>query len=92
MFFLKNHAENGPSRIAPDIFLLFKKALNEVKAIGLAHNKNELYKTLDCWPRDMLNFDFLKSVWEVSPPYFMYDFQRKMFLMLYSINWPHFIV
>ena len=28
----------------------------------------------------------------VSPPYFVCDFSRKMFLMLYSINWPNFIV
>ena len=27
-----------------------------------------------------------------SPPNFVYDFSRKMFLMLYSINWPNFIV
>ena len=42
MFFSKNHAENGPSRIVPDIFLLFKKALNEVKAIGLQLSFNIL--------------------------------------------------
>ena len=35
----------------------------------------------------MLNFEFLeKGVGIVSPLYFMYDFLRKMFLMLYSIN------
>ena len=40
-----------------------------------------------------LNFDFLeKGLGIVSPPYFVYDFSRKMFLMLYSINWPNFIV
>ena len=41
----------------------------------------------------MLNFDFLeKGLGVVSPPHFMYDFSRKMFFMLYSINWPNFIV
>ena len=29
------------------------------KALSLAFNKNMLYKTLDYWSRDMLNFDFL---------------------------------
>ena len=28
----------------------------------------------------------------VSPPHFVYDFSRKIFFMLYSINWPRFIV
>ena len=35
----------------------------------------------------MLNFDFLeKGIGKVPPPHFAYDFLRKMFLMLYSIN------
>ena len=35
----------------------------------------------------MLNFDFLeKDLGIVSPLLFVYDFLRKMFLMLYSIN------
>ena len=40
----------------------------------------------------MLNFDFLeKGLGIVSPPQFVYDFSRKIFLMLYSITWPNFI-
>ena len=55
--------------------------------------QNKLYKTLDYWSRDMLNFNFWeKGLGKVSPPYFMFDFARKMFLMLYSINWPNLIV
>ena len=35
----------------------------------------------------MLNFDIsVKSLGLVSPPHFMYDYPRKMFDMLYSIN------
>ena len=35
----------------------------------------------------MLNFDFLeKGLGIVSLPHFVYDFSRKIFLMLYSIN------
>ena len=41
----------------------------------------------------MLNFDLLEKVLEiVSPPHFLYDFSRKMFLVLYSVNGPSFIV
>ena len=41
----------------------------------------------------MLNFDFLdKGLGIVSPAHFAYDFSTKMFVMLYSINWPNFIV
>ena len=40
----------------------------------------------------MLNFDFLdKGLEIVFPARFVYDFSTKMFLMLYSINWPTFI-
>ena len=36
-------------------------------------------------------FDFLeKGLGIVSPPHFVYGFSRKMFLMLYSINWTSF--
>ena len=41
----------------------------------------------------MVNFNFSeKGLGPVSPSHFMYDFSRKMFLMLNSINWPNFIV
>ena len=61
-------------------------------ALNLAYKKNKQLKTLDYWSRDMLNFDFLeKGLGMVFPPHFPYDFSRKMFLMLYFINWPNFI-
>ena len=51
------------------------------------------YKTLEYWSRDTLNFDFSeKGLGLVSPPHFVYDLSRKMFLKLYPINWPNFIV
>ena len=41
----------------------------------------------------MINSDFLKKDLElVAPPHFEHDFQEKIFLMLYSINWLDFIV
>ena len=41
----------------------------------------------------MLSFDILdKGLGIVSPAHIAYDFSTKMFLMLYSINRPNFIV
>ena len=41
----------------------------------------------------MLNFDFLeKGLGLASPSHFVYQFSRKIFLMLHSVNWPNFIV
>ena len=58
-------------------------------ALNLAYIGNKLYKTLDYWPRDTLNLDFLeKGLGIVYPRNFVYNFSRKIFLMLYSINWP----
>ena len=38
----------------------------------------------------MLSFNFSeKGLGLVSPSHFVYDFSRKMFLMLHSINWPN---
>ena len=40
----------------------------------------------------MLNFNFSgKSLGLVHPPHFVYDFSRKKFHMLHSINWPNFV-
>ena len=40
----------------------------------------------------MLNFGFLeKGLRILSLPHFVYNFSRKMFLLLYAINWPNFI-
>ena len=62
-------------------------------ALNLSYNKSKLYKTLDYWCRDMLNFKFSeKCLGLVSPPHSVYDFSRKMFLMFHSISWPNFIV
>ena len=100
----KNHAENEAGKLVPRCFLFFKKALlGKSKwsaawfhyisiALKLVYNKNKLLKTLHYWSRDVLNFDFLdKGLGIVFSPHFVYDFSIKMFLMLYSINWPNFI-
>ena len=57
-------------------------------AFNLPCNNTKLY-----WSREMLNFIFLeKDVGIISSPNFVYDFFKKMFLILYSISWPYFIV
>ena len=61
--------------------------------INIQYNRNKLFKTLHYWSRDMLHFDLLdKGLGIVSPPHFVFNFSTKMFHMLYSINWPNFIV
>ena len=98
-FFFKNRAENEAVRLVPDLFLLCKKALREVKASGLqlsfniflvfnlAYSKNKMQKlcTIDPGLRSILRF-LEMGLAMVSPPYVVCDFSRKMFLMLYSIN------
>ena len=60
---------------------------------NLSYNKNKLCKTLGYWARDILSLQFFeKGLGIVSPPLFVYDILRKIFLILYSINWPNFIV
>ena len=58
-------------------------------------NENKLYKTLEYRSRDMLNSDFLVQCLRiVSPPHFVFDFSKNMFLMLYCyilINRPNII-
>ena len=61
--------------------------------LNLAYNKSKLYKTLDYWSWDMLNFIFSeKGLGIVCPPHFVYDFSTKMFLLICSSNWPIFFV
>ena len=50
---------------------------------------------LSCRPLAFTSYeDFLKTrrLELVSLPHFRHDFQRKIFLLLYSTNWPNFIV
>ena len=52
--------------------------------------KNVPYKTLHCWFRYMLNFNFLeKGLGLVFPPHFAYHFSRKM---IYCIRLPEAVV
>ena len=101
------NAENESGRLVPvPFYFFFLKCViwGESKwfatyfqyisiVLNLAHNKSKMYKTLDHWSRDMLNFNFSeKSLGLVSPRHFVHDFSRKMFVTLHSINWPNFNV
>ena len=45
---------------------------------------NKLCKTLDCWSRDTLNFDFMeKGLGIVFPTHFVYDFSRKIYHIIF---------
>ena len=49
--------------------------------------KNKFYKTLNYSSGGTLNFDFLeKCLGIVSSPPFMYNFSRKIFIILYSVK------
>ena len=48
IFFFKTHAKNVAERLVPDLFLLVKKALYEVKASGLQLSFNT-FRKLSTW-------------------------------------------
>ena len=58
----------------------------------LGHTIKKNFIKLHCWFRDILNFDFNKKGLGLAyPTCFLYDFLRKIFLILYFIKWPNFI-
>ena len=60
--------------------------------ISICLNSRKL-TNLDYWSRDMPNFDILeKGFGRVSAHIQCMIFQEKMFLLLYSINWPNLTV
>ena len=98
IFFFKNHAKNEVGRLIPDLFLFFEEPLCKVKASGqhllvlIYFSRPQLghtitFQTVD--PEICLVPVFYKRS---LPPHFVYDFSRKMFLMLCFINRPNFII
>ena len=48
-------------------------------SLTLTSNKTEVYKALDYWSRDILNFNYLeKGLGIVSPPHFVYELSKKI--------------
>ena len=85
-------------RLVPVLFMFFKKTLYEVKergsqaiALNFSYNKNKLYKTFRLliqrytYTLNSKYFEFSEKDLEIAPPT-GFDFSRKMFLILYSIN------
>ena len=86
--------------VVRDRFLFSEKALYQVKANGLnisfnifqqpsiqTCNENKICKALDFWSRNFSILSFLgKGLGLVFPRNFVYNFSRKMYLMLYSIS------
>ena len=101
--FLRKLCRNGGRKTSSRPLFIFKKCLIWGKskwsaayfqyisiALNLVYSKNKLYRTLGYWYGDIINFDFPeKCLGLVSPPNFVYDFSRIMFLMSFSINWQN---
>ena len=89
----------------PHLFLFFKKGLYEVKASGLQLSSNifrypstwHAIKTncIKLWTIDQeicsISYFLERGLGIVSPPHFVYDFSRKIILMLYFIKLSNFL-
>ena len=83
---MKNHTQNLVEKLVPDLFVLLHLQ------VGDYHNASKL----SCWP---LSFTFYKGFFKNKKrsgtsllPHVMHGFCKKTFILLYSINWPGFIV
>ena len=89
--FLQNWSRKWGKETSSRPLFIFQKSfiLNKCKwkFPTLTYNKRKLCEASDCWSRDMLNSDFFLKKKEVSCTIY----PRKIFLMLYPINWPNFI-
>ena len=102
----KNNAENETGRLVPNLFLFLKKALFRQKQVintlvliyfsssWLRHTiKTNCIKFQTVDPEILEKSPGLVSPHHIFPtPYFPYGFSTKVFLILYSINLPNFIV
>ena len=98
--FFKSHGENeterpvkiyGESKWSTTILVLVYFSRPWLGHIKLWNMK--LYNISDYWSTDTLKFDFpWKGLRLASPQHSEYDFSRKIFFILYSINWPIFII
>ena len=102
MFFFKNHAKIDARRL---VHGFLKKTLYEVKAsdcslVSIYFDSPPIWHTIrtNCIkltidPEICSILIFLeKGLGIFSPPHFVYDFSRKIFLILYCIVWRNFIV
>ena len=95
---MKNHTQNVVRKLVPDPFTKNQNWaclwINSLKCyIGCFYcmSKWRSTKISRCWLYIKL---FKKTKWDlelVSLPHFLQGLWRKIFLNLYSINWPNFI-
>ena len=84
----KNNAENETGRPVPNLFLFLKKSLFRQKQ---AINTLVLIYFSSSWLLEK-GLELVSPHYIFPTPYFPYGFSRKVFLILYSINLPNFIV
>ena len=107
VFSFKNHAKNKTGKPVLDLFLFFDNALykqvsifNQSKGsvcyggplLGRTIKRNWIgFQSVDPEIYSILTF-YTQGLGLASPHYFVYDFGRIIFLMLYFFKWPNFIV
>ena len=76
-YFLKKLDMRWKQKVCSLVSIYFDSSI----ALNLPSNKNKLYKTLDYWSRDILNFNFSEKGLELAgtslSPQFVYDFWKK---------------
>ena len=90
--FLQKSCKKWGRETSPRLLFVFKKSFiwgkSKFQYISIVHNLAcniiKRCRTWDYWSRDMLNFDFLQKGLGI-----VYNILRKMFLILYFINWPN---
>ena len=86
-FFFKNHAESEEGRLV--ICNLISMYFDGPQ---LRIQQKQTVKNFRLLIQRYAQFWLLKKfLGIISPPYFVFDFSRKTFLMLYPLNWPHII-
>ena len=101
---LKKSCKKWGREKVSDLFLSCKKALYNVKA-SAQHLSINKFRYGSTWTfnknffyyfrlliQKYDQFRFCESVSDPYPPHFVYYFSIKIFLVLYSVNWPNFIV
>ena len=92
IFFRKNHVENETERLVPDLFLIFRKPLYEVKASGQLLSFNMLWQSstwtsiktncmkLQTFVPETYSFFFLNKCWDQSLQHIYFN-NKKSFIV-----------
>ena len=93
IFLQKSLRKWGVETSSKPLFVFFEIYLRSKQVVSTLVSTNLVDLHLDiCWFRDMLNYYFLlKDLRQASPQHFVYNYLRKIFFILYSINRSNFI-